>query len=173
LVAEALVQLHRSAMFSPAAALGRTVTGFHYHPSDDGDEEDGIGPTESIAYTGLPALAPSATGSWVVPSSPALAPAPTGGIGLSSRAYGAVRFWTPEAAPTSTKVSFTADQMRTLKSSLREYTEYLTEQQGECYHSGCRSHDEMAAQDMLFDELDRKIMVVDDVLAVLAAAEEE
>jgi hypothetical protein len=63
--------------------------------------------------------------------------------------------------------------MATLKSGLREYTEYLIEQQSECDHSGCRSHDEMAAQDMLFDELDRKIMVVDDILAVLAAAEEE
>lgn len=175
LVAEALVQLHRSAMFSPAPALGRTVAGFHYRPSDDG-EEDGIGPTESITYTGFPTLAPSATGSWVAPTSPSLpplAPAPTGGLGLSSHAGGAVRFWTPDLAPSTIKVTLTPEQMATLKSGLREYTEYLIEQQSECDHSGCRSHDEMAAQDMLFDELDRKIMVVDDILAVLAAAEEE
>ena len=177
MAAEALVQLHRSAMFSPAPALGRTVTGFHYRPSDgEDDEEDGIGPTESIAYTGLPALARSATSSWVSPASPSvslLAPAPTGGLGLSSRAHGAVRFWTPEATPSTIKVTLTPEQMATLKSGLREYTEYLTEQQGECDHSGCRSHDEMAAQDMRFDELDRKIMEIDDILAVLAAAEEE
>lgn len=185
LAAEALVQLHRSTMFSSAPALGRTVTGFHYRPSDDDEEEDGIGPTESVTYTGIPrslgpspagvwaeSLRPSATGSWVSILSPP-PPAPTGGIGLSSRAYGAVRFWTPDVMPSTIKVTLTPEQMATLKSGLREYTEYLTEQQGECDHEGCRSHDEMAAQDMLFDELDRKIMEIDDILAVLAAAEEE
>lgn len=171
MAAEALVQLHRSAMFSPAPALARTITGFHYRPSDDDDEEDGIGPTESVAYTGLPALAPSATGSWVAPTSPGLAPAPTGGLGLASRFFGAVRFWTPEEAPSTVKVELTPTQMATLKSSLQEFTEYLTEQQNECDHSGCRSHDEMAAEDERFDELDRKIMEIDEILAVLAAAE--
>jgi hypothetical protein len=155
--AEALVDLYRSAMFSPSA-LERTVTGFHYSPPED----DGIGPTASIASTGT--LLPS--------PSPAPRPSPTGGLGLSSSSYGAVRFWTEEEKEDddTTSVKFSSDQIATLKESLKDYYEVLTERQNGLDHSNCRSHDEMAAQDQEWDEIDRKITEIDEILAVLEEA---
>jgi len=154
--AEALVDLYRSAMFSPTA-LQRTVTGFHYSPSED----DEIGPTASIASTGTLIASPS--------PAPRPSPGPSGGLGLSSSSYGAVRFWTEEDAATTTSVEFSSEQIKTLKESLKDYCEVLTERQNGLDHSNCRSHDEMAAQDQEWDEIDRKIMEIDEILAALEA----
>ena len=128
------------------SGLSRTATYFSRRAVDR--EEDEIGPTSSLA------------------------PAPTGGLGLFSGTHGAVRFWTPPVS-TGIPVRFTQDQMSTLKSSLREFTELLTQQQNDLDHTGCRSHDEMAAQDVMWDDLDRKISEIDDILAVLEGATAE
>lgn len=116
---------------------------------------DGIGPTYSLA------------------SDPHSAPPfpPTGGLGLFSASRGAVSFWTPSHPSASPR--FTEEQLATLEVTLRDYASLLVEQQNELDHSGCRSHDEMAAQDAEWDELDRKIAEVDEILAVMGASRDE
>lgn len=130
-----------------AAALGPTVSV---------SSDDGIGPTPSIASDPLPAFPYSH---------------PAGGLGLFSASQGAVRFWAPPRPAPSPH--FTEEQIASLKSVLRDYAAVLVEQQNELDHTGCRSHDEMAAQDAEWDDLDRKIMEVDEILAVLGVTREE
>lgn len=92
-------------------------------------------------------------------------------LGLASSTNEAVNFWTDDS-PSKITVKFTTDQMTTLKETLKEHTENLTQQQNALDHSDCRSHDEMAALDQEWDELDRKISEIDDILSVLEAANE-
>ncbi len=181
--AEAMVDMHRLAMGSRPPPLTRTLTGFHYSPPED----DGIGPTESISATGLlyPSLGPSDTGAYLTTLGPSESFGPgtgaagggggprwTGGLGLgmaSSRA-GVVRFWTP--IPRKHRVTLTVNQMLTFKKMLSDYKQLLEEQQEGLDHSGCRSHDEMAAQDAEWTELDEKISELDEIYGLLLAAED-
>ncbi len=129
--AEALIMLNRGAMpdtrfetppraaralsFSPPPML-RSMTGFHYAPSER--EDTGT----------LPASPPS------VPEEIVLQPA----------------------------------QAKIIYDGLTDYIQMLRIQQDKVYDQTSRSHDEMAAQDMEFEELDRKIAEMDDILQVLA-----
>ena len=55
---------------------------------------------------------------------------------------------------------------------LSDYKQLLEEQQEGLDHSGCRSHDEMAAQDAEWTELDEKISELDEIYGLLLAAED-
>lgn len=63
--------------------------------------------------------------------------------------------------------SLTDSQFSTIRSSLLDYSQVLRERQDALDHSGCRSHDEMAAQDAEWDDLDRQIDEIDEILACL------
>ena len=129
--AEALIMLSGSAMpdtqfetpprlvppplrFSPPPVL-RSMTGFHYVPSDRHDTST------------LPASPPS------VPQEIVLKPA----------------------------------QAKSISDGLIDYIQMLRFQQDKVYDTLCQSHDEMAAQDMEFEELDRKIAEMEDILQTL------
>jgi hypothetical protein len=179
-VAEAMVDLHRAAVVFSPPPLARTLTGFHYSPPED----DGIAPTESISATGplYPSLGPTEStpldNPWLGPSTESIGPG-TGaggsrwsggmGLGMASSRAGVVRFWTP--IPRSHRVTLTATQMLTFKKMLTDYKQLLEEQQEGLDHSGCRSHDEMAAQDAEWTELDEKITELDEIYGLLLAAE--
>jgi hypothetical protein len=163
-VAEAMVDLHRAAVVFSPPPLARTLTGFHYSPPED----DGIAPTESISATGplYPSLAPSSES-----FGPGTGAAGGGlGLGMASSRAGVVRFWTP--IPRKHRVTLTANQMLTFKKMLSDYKQLLEEQQEGLDHSGCRSHDEMAAQDAEWTELDEKITELDEIYGLLLAAED-
>jgi hypothetical protein len=58
-------------------------------------------------------------------------------------------------------------QAKIIYDGLTDYIQMLRIQQDKVYDTPTRSHDEMAAQDMEFEELDRKIAEMDDILQVL------
>jgi hypothetical protein len=60
-------------------------------------------------------------------------------------------------------------QAKIIYDGLTDYIQMLRIQQDKIYDTPTRSHDEMAAQDMEFEELDRKIMEMDAILEVLQA----
>lgn len=69
------------------------------------------------------------------------------------------------------EITLNSDQTTTVRTSLEAYLEILRERQDKVYDGPTRSHDEMAAQDMEFEELDRKIAEIDGILEVLNANE--
>ena len=76
----------------------------------------------------------------------------------------------PADSPRAEKpVTLSSAQAETTAESLREMIQILRERQDKVYDQKCRSHDEMAAQDAEWDELDRKIAELDDIMAVLEA----
>jgi hypothetical protein len=104
-----------SLRFSPPPIL-RSMTGFHYVPSDRHD-------------TGtLPASPPSSVAEEIV---------------------------------------LKAAQAKIIYDGMTDYIQMLRTQQDKIYDTPCHSHDEMAAQDMEFEELDRKIAEMDDILQTL------
>jgi hypothetical protein len=161
--AEGLVSLYRSAMFSPPPnALQRTITGFHYSPSED----DEIGPTSSVSVTGLlPSLATAAA----APSRP------LGGLGLASSTHGAIRFWTEEEQPTLAQVMATPEtsQESNLIASLKSLRLKYLSQQEAVYEEDYRSHDEMAAADAIWESLDNKIHAIQELLTAFGETFEE
>lgn len=65
-------------------------------------------------------------------------------------------------------VSLTGQQKAVVKEALEERIRTFTqEQEALDDHTGCRSHDEMAAQDVEWEILDRKIAEIDDILSIL------
>jgi hypothetical protein len=166
--AESLVRL--SIAPPPPAALMRSYTG--------------IGPTAGVAMDpwtppetpSLRALGP--TESIATEWAPSSRSAPASFLRFSMgsdpwRNSGALRMAPP---PPSTpekeedgSVSLTAEEAATTAEALREYLAILRERQDHVYDGECRSHDEMAAQDVEFDEIDRKIMEIDEILATLEA----
>ena len=172
--AEALVGLSMAP--PPPAALMRSYTGIGL---TSGVAIDPWTPPETPslrAFTGV-ALGPteSIATEWAPPAR--IAPASTlrfgMGMGLSSWNQGALRFAPPPPptppAPEEGSVSLTADEVEAVVKNLREYADVLRERQDHVYDAECRSHDEMAAQDVEFDEIDRKIMEIDEILATLEA----
>ena len=173
--ADVIAQLYRSAAAFSPPPLARTITGFHYNPPED----DGIAPTESMTVTGhlYPSLGPSSS---ISPGAgtgaagggrPMLAPSATGGMGLgmASSHAGVVRFWNP--IPRRHRLTLTAAQMSAFKKMLGDYKQLLEEKQESLDYSGCRSHDEMAALDAEWTEIDEKKMELDEIYGLLLAAE--
>ena len=147
--AEALLSLSGIRLAPPPpTALQRTITGLGYSPSD------------AVFRAAAPtALQRSITGFHYSPSDASTA---TGaGAGTGSLVS------TPPAV--SEEIALQPDQARAIVESLTEYMAVLRERQDKIYDEACHSHDEMAAQDMEFDEIDRKIAEIDDMLQVLQA----
>ena len=118
--AEALLSLSGISLAPPPPpSLTRSITGFHYRPSDTGT---------------LPADSP-----------------------------------VPAAVPE--EIVLKPEQAKTIAECLQEFVDILQERQLKLYDGPARSHDEMAARDMEFDEIDRKISEIDEILAVLSANE--
>jgi hypothetical protein len=71
----------------------------------------------------------------------------------------------PAAAPATT-VSVTAEQRNLLVKALESRIEELVRQQDALTQEGARSHDEMAAADQQFDELDCEIQKLEQLIAI-------
>jgi hypothetical protein len=68
---------------------------------------------------------------------------------------------------TGGSVELSAEHASIAAEGLRAHLATLRERQDRVYDGPTRSHDEMAAQDAEFDELDRKISEIEDILATL------
>jgi hypothetical protein len=71
----------------------------------------------------------------------------------------------PSPAPLGSK----EDEMEDICSRLRYVRADLQTQQDEVYSGEVRSHDEMAAQDQEFEDLDRKIMAIEQLLTAFGS----
>lgn len=120
-----------------------------------------LGPTESIVSFWTPEPEASPT--------PAASPSFRMGA-FSSYGVGIRPYTEPRPEPSTHTIRLDDEKFETLRQSLKDHIEHLTERQNQLDHSNCRSHDEMAAEDMEFDELDRKIMEIDEILSVLENA---
>lgn len=78
--------------------------------------------------------------------------------------------WIPSAPPLVRVNAFFPRDARTeqdeLLSRLRALRDQLHEEQDQIYEGEARSHDEMAAQDIAWNEIDEKIMAIDNLLQV-------
>jgi len=87
----------------------------------------------------------------------------------SMTASGGIRLFPWDDEPSTAAQTTEAPQQdnAAIRTHLQDYQQVLRERQDELDHTGCRGHDEMAAQDMEWEELDRKISEIDDILATL------